>query len=151
MFGFPDILFSPSDTLSRLLTMWTTNDCDVALGLFETDRPDKSDTIDVTWDGRVKQILVKEPTSQHRFAWITAIWGTRFSDYLTNFVENWGPKHTEHTNHPPELHLGHVLQNAIDDKMSILGLPIPDGRYIDIGTPDDAKRIHEFTRRIEQL
>ncbi len=147
--GLPDILFRPEDAVVSLLERWRQTNCDILLGLFATDRPDKSDMIELEDNMSVSKILVKPAACELRYAWILAVWNPKFTDYLLDSVERGERKSLESaaiSDRGTEVHLGQIFQDAVDDGMRVEGLPMAGGRFIDIGTPEDAARLVDFSR-----
>jgi glucose-1-phosphate thymidylyltransferase len=140
LLGFPDIVFHPRSAVRRLLARWHETQCDILLGLFPTDRPERSDMVELGALDRVRRILVKPRRCELRHAWIIAVWNERFTRYLTGRVD--GP-----ATDPVELHLGEVFQDALTDGLSAEGLVIEDGRFLDVGTRADGRALAAFARR----
>jgi glucose-1-phosphate thymidylyltransferase len=133
--GFPDILFEPNDAYVKLLEHRTRTNADVALGLFPSDRPDTADVVAVGADGRIERILIKPEHTTLRQTWGIAVWTPAFTEFLhrrllprTALIE------------PTELHVGNVIQAAIDAGMRIEGLTLSDQPFLDIGVPEQLAR-----------
>ena len=136
LLGFPDILFQPSDAFIRLLDKRAATDADLVIGLFPAHKPHKMDMVDLDPDGRILQIKIK-PTQTHlRYTWIIAVWGSRFTRFIHDFV-NFYKRTLREEQEQPELYMGHVIQAAIQQGVRIDNVIFTDGNYIDIGTPED--------------
>lgn len=149
VFGLPDILFTPGDAVVTLLERWNQTNCDILLGLFETGRPDKSDMVELEDDMSIKRILIKQAACKLRHAWILAVWSPIFTEFLLENIKRREQQFLESGAIPErgtEIHLGQIFREAIDDGIRVEGLPIAGGRFIDIGTPEDAARIADFSR-----
>jgi glucose-1-phosphate thymidylyltransferase len=138
--GYPDIVFEPHDAVRTMVDAWVGRDCDVLVGLFETDDPASTDTVEMDSRGRLSRVLVKEVSSL-RYSWGMAVWRPRFSTFLRESLS---------TVDANELHVGHVLQRAIDSDLVVEGVPIPGGRYLDIGSPETAAKLDAFWSRSNQ-
>jgi glucose-1-phosphate thymidylyltransferase len=135
--AFPDIIFRPGDTLGQLLTLWGMGAQDVLLAGLPTDRADKSDLIELSADGQLERIHVKDPNRDSGWSWIMAVWNPRFSEFLVEWAA--AQLIDEH-----ELQLGNAMNEALVAGLSIKVHCFPDGRFLDIGTPDDLARLqHE--------
>jgi glucose-1-phosphate thymidylyltransferase len=135
--GFPDIVFRPSDAIRTLVAARTAADWDVLLGLFESDRPEAVDMVDFDDSGAVRRIVVKQPACGLRYSWILALWSPRFTAYLRSSpraVDDIGQSQRE-------LHLGHIMQHAIDAGLKVVGVPIAGGRFLDLGSPEEVRRL----------
>jgi len=138
--GFPDIVFRPSDAVRTLVAARSTPDWDVLLALFESDRPEGVDMVDCDDTGAVRRIVVKQPACGLRYSWILALWSLRFTEYLQSSLH----AVDEIGQSSRELHLGHILQEAIDAGLKVVGVPIAGGRFLDLGSPEDAERLPDF-------
>lgn len=66
LLGFPDTLWEPSDGYAQLLA--ALDDADVALGVFESEEPERSDVAVIDGD-RVESIDVKPPDPCSNLIW----------------------------------------------------------------------------------
>jgi glucose-1-phosphate thymidylyltransferase len=136
LFGFPDILFQPGDAFVRLLNRRDETGADLVIGLFPADQPHKMDMVELDPRGRVAGITIKPHQTHLRFTWIIAVWGGRFSRFNHEFVAS-HKKIQSPEREPREIHLGDVIQAAIQKGEQVEHVLFNDGRYIDIGTPED--------------
>ena len=133
--GFPDVLFTPGDALTHLARRFDGSPaCDVLLGIFPTDRPDKADMVELAPEGRVRRILVKPGGCDLQFTWLLAFWRPRFS----RFLEDWVRRHAEPSDREPQV--SDVLNAAIDSGLIVEAVAFPSGSHLDIGTPEDLNR-----------
>lgn len=131
--GFPDILLKPKQIFLSLLQLLEVENVDVMLGLFPARDPEKVDMVKVK-DNMVQNISVKPYDSNLKYTWVCAVWRPSFSDYMHSFVSN-------RKSVDKEVYMGDIFQGAIDEeKFKIGGIPFEDGKFIDIGTPDDLNR-----------
>jgi glucose-1-phosphate thymidylyltransferase len=138
--GFPDIVFRPSDAVRTLVAARSTPHWDVLLALFESDRPEAVDMVDFDDNGTVRRIVVKQAACGLRYSWILALWSPRFTAYLQSSLQ----AVDEIGQSARELHLGHLLQDAIDAGLKVVGVPIAGGRFLDLGSPEEAERLAGF-------
>lgn len=130
VFGFPDIVFQPTDVLARLRTRLDRSPAAVVLGLFPAQQHHKVDMVAVD-QGRVRRIDIKPRQTPLELTWILAAWTPAFTEFLHDWVATTKP----HSRDPDqEAHLGCVLQTAIDDGWHIDSVVVADGWYQDIGT-----------------
>jgi len=138
-FGFPDILFQPDDAFVQLLSRQKAAGADVVLGLFSANSPQKADMIDLSENGRVRQVIIKPPRTALRYTWNIAVWTPVFTQFLHEFLA------TVQIEDKPagaeagrlELSLGQVIQAAIDNLLVVDSVILPAASYLDIGTPED--------------
>lgn len=129
--GFPDILFKPADAYAQLLRCLAADDSDVILGIFPADQPQKMDVIELAPGNCVRRVIVKPDQTDLRYTWGIAVWMPTFTRFMHEYLSRL-------TVPPPsELHLGHVLQEAIAAGLRIGAVRVSDDPFLDIGTPDN--------------
>jgi glucose-1-phosphate thymidylyltransferase len=133
--GFPDILFEPDDAFVKLLEHQARTNADVTLGLFPADRPETMDVVTVSDDGHVEEILVKPAHTTLRQTWGIAVWTPAFTQFLHDRLAQ-EPAPTEAT----ELHVGCLIQAAIEARMHVEGLVVSERPFLDIGVPEHLAR-----------
>ncbi len=87
-------------------------------------------------DGRIKQIFVKPETTELEFCWIFAIWKPDITAFMHDYLKHDIAKR-QNNSVQAEIHLGHVIQAAIENGFSVFGHLFTDFHYIDVGNPDD--------------
>ncbi|MEL6459245.1 MAG: sugar phosphate nucleotidyltransferase [Cyanobacteria bacterium J06621_15] len=141
--GFPDILFEPKDAYSKILKKLNSNNADVVLGLFPTDKPQKAGMVDFDNDGKVISIIEKPPQSNLRFMWGIAVWKPEFTEFLHEYLI--GIREDINLANLPEIPIGNVIQAAINKGLQVKAEAFENGSYLDIGTPDDLiKAVKDF-------
>ena len=144
--GFPDILFWPENAFEVVLGRLHANDADVVLGLFPTDEPEKVGVVDVDEDGRVRGVYEKSGLTHLPYMWAIAVWGPRFTEFLhastdsamhSSTPENVVAQGLNGGKAVAEIPIGNVIQAAVESGQRIEAEIFSDGRYIDIGTPDN--------------
>ena len=143
--GFPDILFWPENAYDVVLQRLWKTDADVVLGLFPTDEPDKVGVVDVETDGQVQGVYEKSSFTHLRYMWAIAVWGPQFTEFLHSFIETetrrrakdsgLGPR--QETGETREIPIGDVIQAALESGLRAEAEIFRDGRYIDLGTPEN--------------
>ena len=145
VFGFPDIIFQPDDAFVRLLEKMAESNADIVLGLFPAHQPHKMDMVDLDDDGRIRGIQIKPIQTHLRCTWIIAIWTSAFTCFMHEYIlasqrTNDKDKTGTNVNEQQELFVGDVIRAAMENGMKIDSVPFNDGRYLDIGTPEDMVR-----------
>lgn len=136
LLGFPDLLFRPADAFRTLRRELAASGADLVLGCMPVDDPTTVDVVERAADGTVTAIHVKPEATTLREAWCLAAWGPRFTDWLHDRVAalvDDPDRRADAAAH--ERHLGHLIQAAIDEGLTVRAVPFPDGRFLDIGTP----------------
>jgi glucose-1-phosphate thymidylyltransferase len=141
--GFPDILFKPADAYAHLLARQSATSADVVLGVFPTERPSKMDMVEIDAAGRVRAIHIKPAATRLRYAWIIAAWAAPFTEFLHEHLQALERAHPAEAV-PGEVHVGRVLQAALAQGLNIEAVEFPQGRCLDIGTPEDLLRAPLF-------
>jgi glucose-1-phosphate thymidylyltransferase len=134
LFGFPDIVFEPADAYRALLARLAQG-AEVVLGAFPAHRPQALDMIDVDAAGRVRELVLQPAATGLRLTWMCAVWSAAFTEFLH--------RHTAATP-DTETSVGHVLRAALAAGRRIDAVVFEDGRYVDIGTPQDLERAQRW-------
>jgi glucose-1-phosphate thymidylyltransferase len=128
-FGFPDILLRPENAYVQLRQHWDRTQADIVLGLFPAHNPQVMDMVEVDDSHRIVQFAIKPDHCTLTYAWINAIWGPAFTEFLHDHVRRLPVSFQE-------LSMGHVISAAIEKGYRAEGLRFPEGAYLDIGTPE---------------
>ena len=140
-FGFPDILFWPTDVFAKLLVRLDRSGGDVVLGLFPAHDTKAMDMIDIDARLRVRAIQLKPRKTSLKYTWLCAVWTPTFTEFLHHFLH--GVRRQRHMglvgnrkiDAGGDIPVGAVLRAAVQTKLKVEGVTFPRGRYIDIGTP----------------
>jgi glucose-1-phosphate thymidylyltransferase len=152
LFGFPDILFYPENAFGLLRQRQKESRADIVLGLFEADDPASVDMVHLGEDGHIAGIEIKNPASKARYSWIIALWTPVFTQYLHCFVtEKLKVLQQPDALKKPgsEIYMGAVIADAIQDGLTAVPLMLNNGRFLDIGTPENLLRAPEFALRLK--
>jgi glucose-1-phosphate thymidylyltransferase len=149
LFGFPDILLQPDDVYVRLLDRMRASHANIVLGLFLAENPQKMDMVDLDSDGKICGIHIKPAQTDLKWTWIIAVWDFTFSQFMHDHVHqlletNAALKAGFTGDLQKEVHIGDVIQAAIESGLSCDNVLFPQGRYIDIGTPEDMASASHF-------
>ena len=149
--GYPDVLLKPEDAYVKLLERQERGDADVVLGLFPTHNPRKTDMVETDAAGRVTRITIKPDSSEPGTCWVMAVWTPRFSrylhDHLARLVLAARKTNKMHELESREFYVGNVMQAWLAEGHPLEAETFPEGRWLDIGTPDDlARAMQEFKR-----
>ncbi len=142
--GYPDILLHPRDAYSPLLERQERTGADVVLGLFPTDNPRKTDMVETDADGRVTAIEIKPDRATPGTCWVMAVWTPEFSRYLhehlARLVKAARKMDAMDQLESREFYVGNVLQAWLAEGHPVEAETFPQGRWLDIGTPEDLAR-----------
>jgi glucose-1-phosphate thymidylyltransferase len=134
--GFPDIIYECNKDFQILLKKINSRNCDIVLGLFFSDMPEKADLVAFDNKRRVKKIVKKNQTTHLRYTWGIAAWTPVFTNYLHNklreidisaFIEK-------------ELFISDIVNFAVQDGLQVEAIQVSDKPFIDIGTPEGLAR-----------
>lgn len=144
LFGFPDILSMPGDCFGQMIAARQTSGADVVLGLYPADRPQKMDMVALDAGGRIRKIHIKPRETELEYTWISAVWTPRFTAFMHAYLAESRAAQNDVSQRlnssGAELFMGDVIQAAVDSHMAVETVMFSDGRYIDIGTPEDLAR-----------
>jgi glucose-1-phosphate thymidylyltransferase len=145
--GFPDILFEPENAFTEADAALGQNCADLTLGLYPVSdkrQIQKSDMVQFETDGRITQIIVKPETTDLKFSWVFAIWKPDFTLFMHDYLKHDLAKRQKNSNQA-EIHLGHVIQAAIESGLSVFGHLFADFNFIDVGNPENlAEALKKF-------
>jgi glucose-1-phosphate thymidylyltransferase len=144
--GFPDIIFEPADAYRRLLFGLSETNADMVLGLFPTNNPHKTDMVELDDRGKVRGLHIKPEQTLLTYSWEIAVWKPAFTHYMHNYLSS----RKENINDligQKELFVGDVIQAAIQDNVHIESVIFSEGRYFDIGTPEDLIKAVQIANR----
>lgn len=119
LFGFPDTLWGPHDGFARLVDR-LGSDCEVALGIFRAEEPERSDVVELDGDS-VSAITVKPSHPSSELVWGCAAAPARILAGLAGWDE------------PGEYF------DVLARKGRVAGVRLDDP-FVDVGTPEALRR-----------
>lgn len=134
--GFPDIILKPKNSFHLLKARLLDSTVDIVLGLFPTDRTEKSDMVEFNDEGRVKHLHIKPNQTILTHTWVIAVWRPSFSRFMHKYLAS-QQQAFENDPNRKEPFVGTVINAALENDFSVHGVLIPHGQILDIGTPDD--------------
>jgi glucose-1-phosphate thymidylyltransferase len=142
MFGFPDIILQPDDVYLRLLDQIRTVKADLVLGLFPAVNPKKMDMVVLDTNGAIAGIDIKPVCTHLHWTWTVAVWNFTFTRFMHDFVSRELQRMATAADGDGlekyrEWFVGDVIREAIGSELKIDQVKFPQGRYIDIGSPED--------------
>lgn len=137
--AFPDVIFQPQDALARMLDRLEAHPADIVLGLFPSSLPERVDMVEIDVDGRVVDIVIKQPDRGLHYCWSLAAWSPVFTSYLLERL----PADSEAAPTTGEFQIGNVIRAAIADGMAAAAVVFDEGGILDVGTPEDLKRAQQ--------
>ncbi len=145
--GFPDILFEPENAFTVADTVFDQEKADLMLGLYPVNdkkQMQQSDMVQFDKHGRITQIIVKPKNTDLKFSWIFAIWKPEFTLFMHNHLKHELDERQKHSTQV-EIHLGHIIQSAIESGLNVFGHLFSDFHHIDIGNPGNlTQAIREY-------
>jgi len=152
-FGFPDILFGPSDVYARLIERQERTKAAVVLGLHRIAAVQTWDMVETDEGGLVRRIEMKPASTTLSYGWSCAVWTGAFTEFLHRFLQSAETKHnlprlTSKANDPGgDVAMGVVLQAALTAGITVQSVHLPGESPLDIGTPENlAKAMRESGR-----
>jgi len=138
--GFPDLIFREPEAYTRLGECYRETQADVVLGLFPADRPAYCDMVDTDARGIVRRITIKPESTQLTRTWGIALWTSRFTAFMHEFVQRQVVHIAGVHRGNREIYVGDVIQAAIDHGMAVHAVDVSSAPYLDIGTPEGLQR-----------
>lgn len=143
--GFPDLLLEPGDAWARLVEFHRAGGHDLSFGCFPCDRPEKADMVELDGSGRLRHLVIKDPSCTYRLTWSIALFTPPVFDLMTRLVARSVARHVARSvaqspapsERDRELWVGEVLRAAAQAGMDVRGCTFPGGSFLDVGTPDD--------------
>jgi glucose-1-phosphate thymidylyltransferase len=149
--GFPDILFEPEDAFVHLVNKQEQSNADIVLGLFPAAQSHKVDMVAINDDCKIREIQIKPTQTDLVYTWLIAVWSPRFTHFLHQNISNYARTNTFNSTTAAasannEIFMGHVIQDAINEGLTVDSVIFSDGFYVDIGTREDmiAAMKHHF-------
>jgi glucose-1-phosphate thymidylyltransferase len=98
------------------------------------------DMVETSSRSRVKAIQIKPSRTRLKYTWVVCIWSRQFYDFLHGFLK--GPENLHRgVEESRELHMGDVIQKAIESGLMVESVKFSNGRCRDIGTPEGLEYI----------
>jgi glucose-1-phosphate thymidylyltransferase len=149
--GFPDILFTPADAYGGLLRRLRLGKADVVVGLFPTQEPQNVGVVELDERGRVWGIYEKSNLSHLPYMWAMAVWRPKFTEFLHDHTDTrlrillggWESAEQGLAPGDREVPMGDVIHAAIEAGLVVEAETFPEGRCVDIGTPESLHRVVE--------
>ncbi len=142
--AFPDILFEPRTAFAWLLETLATSSADVLLGCFPAQSPEKTDMVEMGSNGVLRRLWIKQPDRGLRYTWQIAVWRPAFSRLVVAAARRWDDPARAAVgaacadgSATSELHVGRVIEQAVEEGLEVCCVPFPHGSCRDIGTPEE--------------
>lgn len=132
VFGFPDILFECNKAFPILVKKMQSRNCDIVLGLFFSDQPEKADLVAFDKKRRVSKIVKKTKPTRLRYTWGVAAWTPVFTNYLHEKLKDFDTSAFIEK----ELFISDIVNFAIEDGLQVEAVQVSGKPFIDIGTPE---------------
>ncbi len=137
LFGFPDTLVEPFDAYARLLETHRSENADLTLGLFPTDRPSAFGMVQLD-SNRPVALFDKPENTDCRFMYGMASWGPALTDLQTVLLGEWSAT--------AEAVPADLFTLAINRGLKVRAHVFEEGQYIDIGTAGELNRAMRLYR-----
>lgn len=135
LMGFPDILVEPADAYRPVVARLEGGDADVAVGLFAPVDPDVNDQVRMDGD-RVVEVAPKPVRDPLDYAWALAAWRPTFTRFLHHRTRALRRRGRDRGEDGVEYSVGHVFADALTEGLTIEGVQVEGGSFLDIGTPE---------------
>jgi glucose-1-phosphate thymidylyltransferase len=132
VFGFPDILFECNNAFQKLIKKIKSCDCDIALGLFLSDRLGKADLVEFDNKRKVRKIVRESRHTRLKYTWGIAAWTPVFTEYLHKKLKDFNTT----SYNEKELFISDMINFAVQGGLQVEAVHISEKPFIDIGTPE---------------
>jgi glucose-1-phosphate thymidylyltransferase len=129
LFGMPDTIFKPYDAFKQLLSRHQAEEADLTLGLFSTQKPEKFGMVAFDQQYHMNYTIDKPKKTNLEYMWGIACWQPAFTQFMGKFLKILPLSR--------EIVLAEIFQSGLEAGLKVSVVPFINGRYIDIGTPDD--------------
>jgi len=136
-FAMADTIIRPKAIFASLLEQADRSD-DVVLALFRVKRPEKFGMVDLQDDGLVARIVDKPSQTDLTYAWGCMAWRPSFSSHLHKSVR------------AGQGDFAAILNDAIDQGMTVRGVVFEEGRFADMGTLDEVLETEAWYRSLPE-
>lgn len=118
----------------------------MVLALFPAERPEIIDVVEIDEEGKIQAMYLKPGPTDLHLCWLCGIWTPVFTQFMHEFIQNNGRgPHAQMTtgndsgkdSGGDDVPVGAVLQAAIQQGLNVYGVVFTDGKYLDIGTPEN--------------
>jgi len=118
------------------------SNADMVLGLFPAMYPHKNEMVEIDDNGPIRSIQIKTDRTELLYAWEIAIWTPVFTRFMHDYVsarQRIGDKNKIGINSDKqnELHVGNVIQAAIQNDLQVDSVLSKEGSCLDIGPPEE--------------
>jgi glucose-1-phosphate thymidylyltransferase len=152
--GFPDILIDPPDACEQVVQHLYNSKADVVLATFPCSPGDGCDLAEVDAERHVVKIVPKEYNPVWREdsrTWLIAAWRHTFTVFFADIVNK---LKAEAVSMPagsnPEWPLGIIMVKALEAGKNIEAVHFPQGRFLDIGTPERLAQSAKFMTQLNE-
>lgn len=126
--ALPDTIFSPFTAISTICQEMIKRQSDLILGVFPTQNPEQLGPVRIESDGSVSEVLEKPSNPDIYNTWGIAAWTPRFTQFFHDVVSS-QPQIAEKS-------IGYIFNLAVIEGLKVDAVFFPDGKYIDLGTPE---------------
>ncbi|MFV9644588.1 MAG: nucleotidyltransferase family protein [Desulfobacterales bacterium] len=152
MMGFPDMLYGPDHAFILADQTLIKKGADLVIGLYPVKDDHQVMKCDmVQWDmttGRIEKIVIKPKLSNLKYSWVFAIWTPKFTQFMHDYLQIERNEHRDSCI-TKEIHLGHVVQQAITAGLRVYGHAFSNYKFIDIGTPNELDEAYKEYRNTQ--
>ena len=137
--GFPDMIIEPEDVFVHLLEKQAETNAAVVLGLFSTLQPYKTDMVEFNNNGKISALHIRPKHTNLEYTWEIAIWTPEFTHFMHEYLlmHQKNCENAQSVEEQKELFVGDVIHAAIQNNLQVESVLFKDGKWLDIGTPED--------------
>lgn len=133
-FGMADTIIRPTNFF-KVAAEELTDEVDVILCMFHTDRPEKAGMVQLGKDNLVKKIDDKPAKTDLEWMWGAMIWKPVFTEFFHDCIHN-----------KQISDYAQIYNDAIDSGITFKGVGFENGKYLDMGTYNDVLRLGKWLK-----
>jgi glucose-1-phosphate thymidylyltransferase len=134
-FGLPDTIWYPKSAFRKI----DEQQGRLVLGLFETDTPERFDSVSIDDNNRISEIQVKVKNPKSSWTWGIGKFQVSEVPKLHNYAKN-----------QKGIPLFGVAMNKYAVKNPAFAIQLAKSSYIDIGQPEEYRRAEDFVEKYEK-
>ena len=97
--------------------------------------------VEVDDDFSVRRIMIKPSHTDLRLTWGIAIWTPVFTQFMHDHLQTIQDEFESPKNTDKELHVGDVIQAAIENGLRVRSVKVSEEPYTDIGIPENLAKL----------
>ena len=125
--ALPDTIVRPINAFATLCAENLRVPCDLHLGVFPTEHPERFGPVRFDPSGRVMEVLEKPKRTEVMNTWGIAVWSDRFSEFLHGALSKDPGARSQS--------VGLLFNRAVAEGLTVNAVYFSTGTFLDLGDP----------------